>query len=88
VEKIGATNPNGTVGSTPTNSSSTRKGKSFFSFFTSYVANTNKNVDDFLGCLWTLSPAKATKMDEEVLKWSRKDPSAIKRAMAYPGMDF
>ncbi len=32
-----------------------------------------------------MSPAKATKMDEEVLKWSRKDPSAIKRAMAYPG---
>ena len=24
-------------------------------------------------------------MDEEVLKWSRKDPIAIKRAMAYPG---
>ncbi|XP_032787534.2 forkhead box protein Q1 [Daphnia magna] len=61
VEKLGSTNPNGTVGSTSTNSSSTRK-----------------------GCLWTLSPAKATKMDEEVLKWSRKDPSAIKRAMAYP----
>ncbi|EFX80260.1 hypothetical protein DAPPUDRAFT_51691 [Daphnia pulex] len=59
VEKIGATNPNGTVGSTTTNR-----------------------------CLWTLSPAKATKMDEEVLKWSRKDPSAIKRAMAYPGMEF
>ena len=39
-----------------------------------------------LGCLWTLSAAKATKMDEEVLKWSRKDPVAIKRAMAYPGM--
>lgn len=30
VEKIGATNPNGTVGSTTTNSSSTRKGKVFF----------------------------------------------------------
>lgn len=41
-----------------------------------------------LGCLWTLSPAKATKMDEEVLKWSRKDPLAIKRAMAYPGIYF
>lgn len=26
-------------------------------------------------------------MDEEVLKWSRKDPLAIKRAMAYPGND-
>lgn len=43
---------------------------------------------NYLGCLWTLSPAKATKMDEEVLKWSRKDPSAIKRAMAYPGTFF
>jgi len=60
VEKVGTINSS-SVGSTPNNSSSTRK-----------------------GCLWTLSPAKATKMDEEVLKWSRKDPLAIKRAMAYP----
>ena len=88
MEKIGATNPNGTVGSTPTNSSSTRKGKSFFHFSLATLRTQIKMSDDFLGCLWTLSPAKATKMDEEVLKWSRKDPSAIKRAMAYPGMDF
>lgn len=27
-------------------------------------------------------------MDEEVLKWSRKDPAAIKRAMAYPGINY
>lgn len=45
---------------------------------------TNNSASTRKGCLWTLSPAKATKMDEEVLKWSRKDPSAIKRAMAYP----
>lgn len=36
VEKIGATNPNGTVGSTTTNSSSTRKGKGFFLVFCEY----------------------------------------------------
>lgn len=26
-------------------------------------------------------------MDEEVKKWSRKDPQAIKKAMVYPGKD-
>ncbi|KAJ8952136.1 hypothetical protein NQ318_018472 [Aromia moschata] len=36
------------------------------------------------GCLWAMNPAKITKMDEEVQKWSRKDPHAIKRAMVYP----
>lgn len=60
----------------------------FFHFSLATLRTQIKMSDDFLGCLWTLSPAKATKMDEEVLKWSRKDPSAIKRAMAYPGMDF
>ena len=55
------------------------------------IANEGQNNKIFiylLGCLWTLCPAKATKMDEEVLKWSRKDPSAIKRAMAYPGKRY
>lgn len=36
------------------------------------------------GCLWAINPAKITKMDEEVQKWSRKDPLAIKKAMIYP----
>lgn len=40
------------------------------------------------GCLWAMNPAKITKMDDEVAKWSRKDPSAIKKAMVCPGTDF
>ena len=31
-----------------------------------------------------MNPEKITKMDEEVKKWSRKDPQAIKKAMVYP----
>lgn len=36
------------------------------------------------GCLWAMNPAKISKMDEEVQKWSRKDPMAIKKAMVIP----
>ncbi|XP_021957756.1 uncharacterized protein LOC110853746 isoform X2 [Folsomia candida] len=36
------------------------------------------------GCLWALNPAKIHKMDEEVQKWSRKDPMSIRRAMSDP----
>ncbi|KAL1502864.1 hypothetical protein ABEB36_007942 [Hypothenemus hampei] len=36
------------------------------------------------GCLWAMNPAKINKMDEEVQKWSRKDPNAIKKAMVNP----
>jgi forkhead box protein N len=36
------------------------------------------------GCLWAMNPAKISKMDEEVQKWSRKDPMAIKKAMVFP----
>jgi hypothetical protein len=36
------------------------------------------------GCLWAMNPEKVAKMDEEVKKWSRKDPMAIKKAMYYP----
>jgi hypothetical protein len=36
------------------------------------------------GCLWAMNPEKVAKMDEEVRKWSRKDPMAIKKAMYYP----
>ncbi|XP_078741309.1 forkhead box protein N4-like, partial [Lampetra fluviatilis] len=37
------------------------------------------------GCLWTLNPARGDKMEEEILKWKRKDPSSIRRSMARPG---
>ena len=33
-----------------------------------------------------MNQEKIQKMDEEVKKWSRKDPQAIKKAMVYPGM--
>ncbi|XP_067004229.1 uncharacterized protein jumu [Anabrus simplex] len=36
------------------------------------------------GCLWAMNPAKIAKMDEEVQKWSKKDPMAIKKAMVCP----
>ncbi|XP_040571858.1 uncharacterized protein [Lepeophtheirus salmonis] len=36
------------------------------------------------GCLWAINPAKVTKMDDEVQKWSRKDPMAIKKGMLLP----
>ncbi|KAF7282128.1 hypothetical protein GWI33_003139 [Rhynchophorus ferrugineus] len=36
------------------------------------------------GCLWAMNPAKINKMDEEVQKWSRKDPNAIRKAMVNP----
>ena len=32
-----------------------------------------------------MNQEKIAKMDEEVKKWSRKDPQAIKKAMVYPG---
>ena len=37
------------------------------------------------GCLWAMNPAKIVKMEEEVAKWSRKDPMAIKKGMSHPG---
>lgn len=43
------------------------------------------NVSQRKGCLWTMNPAKISKMDEEVQKWSRKDPVAIRKAMVNPG---
>ncbi|XP_064635401.1 forkhead box protein N4-like [Lineus longissimus] len=36
------------------------------------------------GCLWAMNPAKIEKMEEEIAKWRKKDPVAIKRAMAKP----
>ncbi|KAG1650996.1 Forkhead box protein N4 [Nymphon striatum] len=37
------------------------------------------------GCLWAMNPAKITKMDEEIQKWKRKDPEAIRTSMSKPG---
>ncbi|KAH8318166.1 hypothetical protein KR074_011743 [Drosophila pseudoananassae] len=36
------------------------------------------------GCRWAMNPERISKMDEEVQKWSRKDPAAIRVAMVYP----
>ncbi len=36
------------------------------------------------GCLWTMNPAKIAKMNEEIAKWGRKDPMAIKKGMILP----
>ncbi|EDW14001.1 uncharacterized serine-rich protein C215.13 [Drosophila mojavensis] len=36
------------------------------------------------GCRWAMNPERICKMDEEVQKWSRKDPGAIRGAMVYP----
>ena len=35
-----------------------------------------------------MNPAKIQKMDEEVAKWSRKDPMAIKKGMVHPRKKF
>lgn len=37
------------------------------------------------GCLWALNPAKIDKMQEELQKWKRKDPVAVRKSMAKPG---
>lgn len=36
------------------------------------------------GCLWAMNPLKIGKMDDEIQKWSRKDPMAIRKAMVFP----
>ncbi|XP_059511322.1 forkhead box protein N1-like [Stegostoma tigrinum] len=36
------------------------------------------------GCLWTLNPNKIQKMQEELQKWRRKDPGAVRKCMAKP----
>ncbi|XP_077168287.1 forkhead box protein N1 isoform X2 [Paroedura picta] len=36
------------------------------------------------GCLWALNPAKVDKMQEELQKWKRKDPLAVRKSMAKP----
>lgn len=36
------------------------------------------------GCLWALNPAKVKKMDDEIAKTNKKDPSSIRKCMAHP----
>lgn len=48
------------------------------------IEKPSANGNQRKGCLWAMNPAKITKMDEEVQKWSRKDPHAIKKGMAMP----
>ncbi|XP_017465145.1 PREDICTED: uncharacterized protein LOC108358370 isoform X1 [Rhagoletis zephyria] len=36
------------------------------------------------GCLWAMNPERIVKMEEEVQKWSRKDPMGIRNAMVHP----
>lgn len=38
------------------------------------------------GCLWALNPAKVEKMEEEIVKWRKKDPESVKLSMSKPGM--
>ena len=37
------------------------------------------------GCLWALNPAKVEKMEEEIVKWRKKDPESVKLSMSRPG---
>ncbi len=37
------------------------------------------------GCLWAMNPDKVGKMEEEVSKWSRRDPDGIRKGMLMPG---
>lgn len=37
------------------------------------------------GCLWGLNPAKVEKMEEEIVKWRKKDPESVKLSMSKPG---
>ncbi|XP_060606682.1 forkhead box protein N4-like [Ruditapes philippinarum] len=36
------------------------------------------------GCLWALNPAKIEKMEEEIVKWRKKDPESVKLSMSKP----
>lgn len=40
------------------------------------------------GYLWAMNPAKVEKMEEELQKWGSKDPAAIRKSMANPGIIF
>ena len=37
------------------------------------------------GCFWSLNPDKLGKMEEEIIKWRKKDQQGVLRSMSYPG---
>ncbi|ELT98166.1 hypothetical protein CAPTEDRAFT_129521, partial [Capitella teleta] len=49
------------------------------------IDNPRANGNTRKGCLWGLNPEKIEKMDEEIVKWRKKDPITVKRSMAKPG---
>lgn len=48
------------------------------------IEKPTQNGSQRKGCLWAMNPAKVTKMEEEIAKWSRKDPVGIKKGMVIP----
>ncbi|CAH1785501.1 unnamed protein product, partial [Owenia fusiformis] len=49
------------------------------------IENPKNNGNTKKGCLWGLNPVKIDRMDEEIAKWNKKEPLAIKRSMSKPG---
>lgn len=49
------------------------------------VENPNNTGNTRKGCLWGLNPAKVEKMEEEIVKWRKKDPESVKNSLANPG---
>jgi len=48
------------------------------------IENPKANGNTRKGCLWGLNPLKIEKMDEEIAKWRKKDPVAIRKSMSKP----
>ena len=40
------------------------------------------------GCLWGLNPLKVEKMEDEIVKWRKKDPESVRLSMSKPGKIF
>jgi hypothetical protein len=36
------------------------------------------------GCLWSLNPQKLGRMEEEIIKWRKKDPQGVLKSMSHP----
>ena len=49
------------------------------------IENPRANGNTRKGCLWGLNPNKIEKMEEEIVKWRKKDPAAVKKSMSKPG---
>ena len=50
------------------------------------IENPRSNGNTRKGCLWGLNPHKIEKMEDEIVKWRKKDPAAVKRSMSFPGI--